>query len=193
MRPFFLQSRKNTRVPRHNCSMSSLNYKKYTFVQYTQSVHYTVSMNDIKKRFLLSVPNSAESVLYVRTMLANQANFLKNLDTGGCAPEISEDHYRFDLEPAFGSYTNTIDRIHDVIILLLHSWRTSQMTAGQLLANAIGTAHCLHLPPPPHHQNLPASQAEDGRGPPSSFTGSWAERGVRSLEPFEAVHLMKVR
>jgi hypothetical protein len=40
-----------------------------------------------------------------------------------------------------------------IVILLLHSWSTPHITAGQLWAQAGGTVHPLQLPPPQHFQN----------------------------------------
>ncbi len=55
--------------------------------------------------------------------------------------------------PDIGSLVDAIDSVHYIVILLLHSWSTPHITAGQPLACAGGSAHPLQFPPPPDFQS----------------------------------------
>ncbi len=57
------------------------------------------------------------------------------------------------------SSVNAVNRVPYIVILLLHSWSTPHITAGQLWAQAGGMAHPLQLPHPLNFQSAVVSQA----------------------------------
>ncbi len=136
------------------------------------------------------------SVQYTHSTVASHetlmwALFCPNMKLRWLLWVVGDGEYRRILaiwrSPLFESWVNAVTEVHYIIILLLRSWGTPQKTAGELWVSTDGMVGMyilcsVHLTIKPFQP----SQAENGRGPSSSYTRSLVEDYLSNIAPAQA-------